>query len=572
MSIQNGLTNCGAIHFSKLPGKNFKSNEQLLKKFLSENGENENLLGIYQTVVKETVTIDEKVDTLKTACCGREFYGDSKKFIDFDNFLTVRNTIKYSFDSMSSDSKLLAIFDKSDAKFSEILENPEQIYFKILTLKFSNHLIKIANDLEEAQNDIRSFNQNIFNRSHENAKDFIVATPYVAKFLDRPRNPVLTFADQDKDCQNLPNFKMYRTQDYLHATAGYHSAVEKDKRKKPDNYFSTEGRSPYENQSKFEVVRLKDDMKLEQEKEAKYQKKKDEKKAEFDRKCAEKEEKWSKEKEEKRSREKEVEMEDIVTQDKKKKPKKGVDSFFGKKKENSNSTESTKSPKKKSKKEITPEPKMIQKVKTEAPNTKNKPILFNNESSSDEELVVSRKKTKNKKHTKTISSEEENLNSSSQEDEKSHQLTPNTSNLKKLKQMKLFDDNQKKKKIVSDKKSTVIDSEDDSSEENKENNGGQNFKYVTKIVYKEETYEDDEGFLVTKKVPVEKKVKVPIKDSGKKQNVSNLQSNKMESSDEEYQNVKIMPKEVKKPKKEVVKKVVKKKQGQKSISSFFAKK
>merc|ERR1712173_386219 len=128
-----------------------------------------------------------------------------------------------------------------------------------------------------------------------------------------------------------------------------------------------------------------------------------------------------------------------------------------------------------------------------------------------------------------------------------------------------------KKEKKEDRKSIVIDSEEEENKSSDENKENQNFKYVTKIVYKEETFEDDEGFLVTKKVPVEEKIRVPItKIRGKnKQTKSDLK--KEESSDEEYQNVKIMPKEVKKPKKEVVKKVVKKKQGQKSISSFFAK-
>ena len=111
---------------------------------------------------------------------------------------------------------------------------------------------------------------------------------------------------------------------------------------------------------------------------------------------------------------------------------------------------------------------------------------------------------------------------------------------------------------------------DEDTESNKEN-APAGMKFIMQKVTETQTFEDEDGFLVTKPVQVMKKVAVAIKAKSQKtfpENKKRSKSSQNEDSDE-YENVKINNQPKEKPKAKPKKKAM---AGQQSISSFFKKK
>lgn len=225
------------------------------------------------------------------------------------------------------------------------------------------------------------------------------------------------------------------------------------------------------------------------------------------------------------------------------------------------------SPPKKAKKEVAkkdyqPEPEISifggdsseeEKVTEKAQKGKNvakKPKKATIMDSSDEEEKPE-PETKSKPAKKQVTSKNfKSIESSSDEDEELNS-DPEAKISKETKNLKLSSQENPADEIDSDKE-----------------NGNPNIKYITQKVYETKTFEDEDGFIVTKQVPVMKKVAVKTNKLGKNSPTAKQKLVTVES--EEYENVKIMPK------KEKIKAVPKKKSssGKKnqSIASFFTKK
>jgi len=210
----------------------------------------------------------------------------------------------------------------------------------------------------------------------------------------------------------------------------------------------------------------------------------------------------------------------------------------------------------KNKKEISEEEKKKEKQEL-------KPNVFSSSDDEPNEKPKSKQKTPPPK-SKSKSYSRAKIESSSSSEEQLNSDSENTT--KTLSDMKISSKESQRKRS---KKQIISDSEEEAEKEpsspdaNKENK-----KFITQKVYETKTFEDEEGFIVTKQVAVMKQVEVKVGGKSKAKPKEIELKSSQENSQEDYENVKINNKPKEKPKIKPKKKAM---GSQKSIASFFVK-